>query len=95
MLTFHLQNQISGGGVVDKAVWGDAPEVFLVVLLWRDTCTASCDDHTATRTETTILQQLKTHTNEFIVSSWTFRIFFQSWLVWLNSCTFYKLSNAM
>lgn len=83
-LTFHLQDQIRGGGVSDEALWGDAKEVSLVVLLRCEAHTASCHGHTATGTQAALLQQLRT---QLIASSVTFKNIF-----W-ELCQCFKLST--
>lgn len=74
MLTFDIQDQI-GGGVADKSLRGDAPEVDLVVWLWGETHTASCNRHTTCGSQAALLQQLETQGEELIISSVTFRYF--------------------
>ena len=69
ILTFDFQDKIRGRGIADKALWGDAPEVALVVRLWGETYTASCHGHTATWTQAALLQQLETQEDELILFS--------------------------
>lgn len=76
MLTFDFQDQIRGGGVADKALWSDAPEVDLVVQFRGETHAASCYRHTATGTQAALLQQLETQAEELVASSAAFRFLF-------------------
>lgn len=74
MLTFDLQHQISGGGVADEALRRDTPEVDWVARLCAETHTASWHGHTATGTQTALLQQLEANKKR----SWGF-FFFLCW----------------
>lgn len=57
-LTFDIQDQIGGGGVVDEAFRVDAPD--LVVWHCGETNAASSHHHTSAMTQETLLQQLET-----------------------------------
>lgn len=59
MVTFNIQDQIVGGGVADKALGGDAPEVGLGIQLWGKADAASHHDHAAGGTQAALLQQLE------------------------------------
>lgn len=48
-----------GGGVADKALEGDAPEVGLGIQLGGEADAASGHDHAATGTQAALLQQLE------------------------------------
>lgn len=67
MLTFDFQDQIRGGGVADKALRSDTPEVDLVVRLWGETHATSCHGHAAAGTQAALLQQLETQVEELII----------------------------
>lgn len=67
MLTFDFKDQIGGGGVADKALRGDTPEMDVVVRLWGETHTASRHGHTATGAQAALLQQLEARVEEVIV----------------------------
>lgn len=59
MITFNIQDQIVGGGVADKALRGDAPEVGMGIQLCGQADAASCHDHAAAGTQAALLQQLE------------------------------------
>lgn len=58
MITFNIQDQM-GGGVADKALGGDAPEVGMGIQLCGEADAASRHDHAAAGTQAALLQQLE------------------------------------
>lgn len=58
-LTFHLQDEVRGRCVADEALGRDAPQVDVLVFLWREAHAASCDGDATAGTQAAPVQHLE------------------------------------